>query len=303
MSDHRHDVTFTVADGTTMAAWLYLPAVEGPWPAITMAHGFGATREHGLDAYAQVFCEAGFAVLAHDHRGFGTSGGHPRQDIDPWRQIEDWRTAITFLETVQGVDADRIGIWGTSYSGGHAIVLGATDPRLRAVVAQVPTIDGYASGLRRVAPYAVADLEATFIGDQLNQFLGNRPATMKFVDPDPSVPAAYHSHDTVDFFAQPVPEGTWCNEVTLQSTRRARSYDPGRFIGRISPTPLLMVVATEDTTAPTDLALQAYQQALEPKSLHMIGGGHYSPYRDRFDESSSAATRWFTRNLVKKEKK
>jgi fermentation-respiration switch protein FrsA (DUF1100 family) len=303
MSDYRHEVTFTVTDGTTLSAWLYFPAADGPWPAITMAHGFGATREHGLDAYARAFREAGFAVLAHDHRGFGSSGGHPRHDIDPWLQIEDWRSAITFLESVQGVDADRIGIWGTSYSGGHAIVLGATDPRLRAVVAQVPTIDGYASGLRRVAPYAVADLEATFVDDQRNQFLGNNPATIKFVDPDPAVSAAYHSQETVDFFSRPVPEGTWCNEVTLQSTRRARSYDPGRFISRISPTPLLMVVAAEDTTAPTDLALQAYQQALEPKSLHMIGGGHYSPYHDRFDESSSAATQWFTTNLVKKEKK
>jgi fermentation-respiration switch protein FrsA (DUF1100 family) len=297
MSD-RHDVTFTVADGTTLAGWLYRPDTAGPWPAITMAHGFGATREHGLDDYGRAFQAAGFAVLAHDHRGFGTSGGQPRQDIDPWTQIEDWRTAITFLETIEGIDVDRIGIWGTSYSGGHAIVLGATDPRIHAVVAQVPTIDGYASGLRRVPPYAVADLEAAFLEDQRGQFHGKPPVTQKFVDPDPTVPAAYHSQDTIDFFTQPVPEGTWSNEVTMQSIRRARTYEPGRFITRIAPTPLLMIVASDDTIAPTDLALQAYEHALQPKSLHLISGGHYAPYRDQFIESSVMATQWFTRHLT-----
>jgi uncharacterized protein len=294
----RHDVTFTTVDGTTLAGWLYRPETDGPWPAITMAHGFGATREHGLDDYGRAFCAAGFAVLGHDHRGFGTSGGHPRHDIDPWTQIEDWRTAISFLESVDNVDANRIGIWGTSYSGGHAIVLGATDPRLPAVVAQVPTIDGYASGLRRVAPYAVADLEQAFVDDLRGQFHGKPPHTQKFVDPDPAVPAAYHSQDTIDFFTQQVPDGTWVNEVTVQSTRRARCYEPGRWIARVSPTPLLMIVATEDTTAPADLALDAYERALEPKSLHLITGGHYAPYRGRFDDSRTAATRWFINHLA-----
>jgi fermentation-respiration switch protein FrsA (DUF1100 family) len=165
-------------------------------------------------------------------------------------------------------------------------------------VAQVPTIDGYASGLRRVAPYAVADLEAAFVEDQRGQFHGKPPVTQKFVDPDPTVTAAYHSQDTIDFFTQPVPEGTWSNEVTVQSTRRARAYEPGRFIARIAPTPLLMIVASADTTAPTDLALQAYEQALQPKSLHLISGGHYAPYRDELAESSAAATQWFTRHLI-----
>jgi uncharacterized protein len=300
MTDRR-DVAVTTADGTTLAGWLYRPDGAGPFPAITMAHGFGATRYHGLDTYARAFADAGFVVLAHDHRGFGDSAGRPRQDIDPWTQIEDWRTAITFLETVEGVDPDRMGIWGTSFSGGHALVLAATDVRLRAVVAQVPTIDGWASGLRRVAPHAVADLDAAFVDDQRGQFRGEDPRRQKFVDPDPTVTAAYHSQDTIDFFYdQDIPDGLWTNEVTLQSTRKARAYQPGAFITRVSPTPLLMVVATDDTTAPTDLALGAYEQALQPKALHLIDGGHYAPYRDRLDESVTAATEWFLTHLTKK---
>jgi dienelactone hydrolase len=85
-------------------------------------------------------------VLLHDHRNFGASDGTVRHDIDPWCKIADWRRAISYLESLPEVDAGRIGVWGTSYAGGHVIVLGATDRRLRAVVAQVPTISGFEQG-------------------------------------------------------------------------------------------------------------------------------------------------------------
>jgi dienelactone hydrolase len=104
-----------------------------------MAHGFAGTKEHGLERFAQAFAAAGFVVLVHDHRNFGASGGDLRGDVDPWRQIADWRRAISYLEARPEVDPSRIGLWGTSYAGGHALVLGATDRRLRCIVAQVPT--------------------------------------------------------------------------------------------------------------------------------------------------------------------
>ena len=297
MSD-RTDVGFAAVDGTKLAGWLYKPTGAGrSLPAITMSHGFGATLEHGLDAVGRAFADAGFVVLAHDHRTFGYSGGEPRQDIDPWRQVEDWRRAISFLEAVPEVDPARIGIWGTSFSGGHALVLGATDRRVKAVVAQVPTIDGWASGQRRVAPQNVEALDELFSQDQRAQFSGEPAARQKFFDLDPAVTASYHTRDTADFLGQSVPEGLWANEVTLQSTWRARAYEPGRWIDRISPTPLLLIVADHDTTAPTDLALAAYERALEPKSLLIIPGGHYAPYLDAFTASSKAATDFFADKL------
>ncbi|MER6473067.1 enoyl-CoA hydratase-related protein [Streptomyces collinus] len=109
--------------------------------------------------FARAFADDGFVVLVHDHRTFGASDGEPRQDVDPWQQIADWRWAISYLESRPEADADRIGLWGSNYAGGHTIVLGATDRRLRAVVSQVPTISGYEQGLRRVAPDAVASLD------------------------------------------------------------------------------------------------------------------------------------------------
>ncbi|MCT7368355.1 peptidase S15 [Mycolicibacterium llatzerense] len=293
----RQDVEFPTDDGVTLRGWLFTPDGPGPYPAITMAHGFAGVKEHGLERFARRFADAGFVVLVHDHRGFGASDGLPRNDINPWVQIADWRRAISFLEGLPLVDPDRIGLWGSSYAGGHAIVLGATDRRLRAVVAQVPTISGYQQSLRRVAPDQVSALEGAFTEDDRRQFSGSAPATQAVVSADPAVPAAYRSPDAVAFYTQPVPSGTWDNAVTLRSTRAARMYEPGTFISRVSPTPLLMVVAMQDTVTVTDLALDGYEKALQPKKLVTIAGGHFDPYQTRFDAAGGAAAEWFTEHL------
>src|SRR5262249_1492785 len=62
---------------------------------------------------------------------------------DPWQQIEDYQNAISFAESLPEVDSSRIGIWGISYSGGHVLILAATDPRVKSVVSIVPLLDGY----------------------------------------------------------------------------------------------------------------------------------------------------------------
>jgi cephalosporin-C deacetylase-like acetyl esterase len=184
----RTDVEFPVEGGVTLRGWLFVPDGEGRHPAITMAHGFAGVKEHGLERFARLFADAGFVVLVHDHRGFGASEGSPRFDVDPWVQIADWRRAISFLENHPTVDPDRIGVWGSSYAGGHAIVLGATDRRLRAVVAQVPTISGYQQSLRRVPPDQVPALEAAFIDDERRQYRGEPPATQAVVSADTAGP-------------------------------------------------------------------------------------------------------------------
>jgi dienelactone hydrolase len=296
---HRQDVRFPAEGGIELSAWLFVPKQHAaPLPAITMAHGYGGTRYHGIEPMAQAFAEAGFVVLLHDHRGFGDSGGEPRQDINPWQQITDWRRAISFLQERPEVDENRIGLWGTSYAGGHAIVLGATDRRLKAVVSQVPTIDGHASGLRRVAPEAVAELEARFAADEREQLRGKPPATQVIVSADAARTSSYKAADAVSFYLRhAVPEGLWENKVTVRSTRWSRMYAPGEFVDRVSPTPLLMIVAEHDQIAVTDLALKAYQRALEPKRLVMTRGGHFDPYLDEFRTASGAAIDWFRAHL------
>ena len=219
----RSEVTFTADGNVELGALLYLPKSEASRnPAITMAHGYAAVKEHGLAKFAAAFADAGFVVLLHDHRTFGTSGGEPRQDVDPWRQVADWRRAISYLESRPEVDPDRIGLWGTSYAGGHALVLGATDRRIACIVAQVPTISGYQQGLRRIAPEGVAALEAALNDDERAQLSGEPPRRQTIVSADGAVPAAYRTKEAIDFYLQPLGEGTkWENAVTARSTRLA----------------------------------------------------------------------------------
>ena len=298
MIELKIDVKVAAEGGIELGAWLFLPKAEGIRPAITMAHGFAGVKEHGLERFAQAFAAAGVVVLVHDHRNFGTSGGDLRGDVDPWRQIADWRRAISYLEARPEVDPSRVGLWGTSYAGGHALVLGATDRRLRCIVAQVPTISGYEQGLRRVSPDATPALEHAFNEDERARLRGEPPRRQAVVSGDPSVPAAYRSQDAIDFYLQPIPAGLWQNEITLRSTRAARMYEPGIWIYRVSPTPLLLVVARDDKLTIADLALAAYERALEPKRLALIPGGHFDPYLDQFPRAAAAATEWFREHLL-----
>lgn len=294
----RRDVEFEVDGGDRLRGWLFLPEnIDGPRPAISMAHGYAGIKEHGIEPFARAFADAGFVVLLHDHRNFGASDGALRHDIDPWRQIADWRRAITFLESLPEVDPKRLGVWGTSYAGGHVIVLGATDRRLRAVVSQVPTISGFEQGQRRITPENVATLEHMLDEDERAQLRGEPPRRQAIVSADPSVPASYRSREAIEFYLQPIPPGIWENTVTVRSTRGARMYEPGVWVSRVSPTPLLMVVALNDTITVTDVALAAYERALAPKKLVTIPGGHFDPYLGQFPASSAAALSWFKDHL------
>src|SRR5712691_8676937 len=154
----RRDIAFKTEDGVTLRGWLYLPdRTAGQVATVVMAHGFSAVKEMYLDRFAEVFAASGLGALVFDNRNFGASDGEPRQELDPWQQVRDYRDAITFAQTLDGVDRDRVGIWGSSYAGGHVLVVAAIDRRVGCVVAQVPTISGWESTLRRVAPQALPE--------------------------------------------------------------------------------------------------------------------------------------------------
>lgn len=129
-----------LSEGATLRGRLYLPSdILTPRPVVIMAHGFSATISGMVaEKYAEVFYEAGFAVLLYDHRNFGISGGEPRQEINKWVQARGYRDAMDFIATLPEIDPERIALWGDSLSGGEVIVVGALDERVKAVIAQVP---------------------------------------------------------------------------------------------------------------------------------------------------------------------
>ena len=148
-ADERFDVSFA-SGAEECGAWLYLPdgaSAERPVPVIVMAHGLGAVKALGLDAFAERFRNAGYACLVFDYRHFGGSSGEPRELLAIDRQLEDWRAAVAFARCLPECDADRVILWGTSFAGGHVTITAADDPRIAAAIAQNPFTDGRASAM------------------------------------------------------------------------------------------------------------------------------------------------------------
>jgi dipeptidyl aminopeptidase/acylaminoacyl peptidase len=143
----RQDIDFKTGDGVTLRGWLYTPSAEAgksapeKLPCLVMVHGFTALKEMDLDKFAERFVsKLQLAVLVYDNRGFGASdvaAGQPRREIIPSVQISDFQDAITYAQSRTEVDLEKIGIWGSSYSGGHALYVAAVDRRVKACISQV----------------------------------------------------------------------------------------------------------------------------------------------------------------------
>ena len=294
----RRDIEFD-AEGVTLRGWFY-PAegASGTAPTIVMAHGFSAVKEMYLDAYAEVFAAAGLNALVFDNRNFGASDGEPRQEIDPWAQVRDYRHAITYAGTLSESD-DRIGVWGSSYSGGHVLVVAAIDRRVKAVVCQVPMVSGHDNFRALVRADLIAGFQDMFNDDRAARFRGDPPVMVPVVAEDPAAPCALPTRDSWEWFSETgkTRAPSWRNEVTLRSVEMFSEYEPITYLPYISPTPLLMQPAIGDHLTPCDLAVAAYEKAREPKKLNILPGGHFDAYVKGFDDSSGPARDWFVRHL------
>jgi cephalosporin-C deacetylase-like acetyl esterase len=135
----RKDIEFRTTDGVTLRGWFYSPeSSSGKVPCLVMAHGWSALKEMDLDAFAEYFTSnLAISCLVYDNRNFGESDGEPRHEIIPSQQQSDYSDAITYAQSLDEVNADKIGIWGSSYSGGHVLLVGAVDRRVKAVLSQV----------------------------------------------------------------------------------------------------------------------------------------------------------------------
>ena len=300
----REDISFD-AEGVTLRGWFYRPDgdANGGHPFVVMAHGFSAVKEQHLDDYAEVFAAAGLACVVYDNRGLGASDaapGKPRQEIDPWEQVRDYQHAITYAQGRDDVDADRIGVWGSSYSGAHAYVVGAIDRRVKAVCGQAPLVSGRRSFESLVRIDQWDPTFAAFAADRLERARGGAPAMMPVITDDPTAPAALPTADSHEFFTRTQAERapSWRNEVTLRSIELFQGYEAGVYLPLIAPTPLLMVVAQRDRLVASEVATSAYEHAAHPKKLVIAPGGHFDAYTGPgFEVSSSAARDWFVEHL------
>jgi uncharacterized protein len=293
----REDLTF-VSGADTCAAWLYRPeAVAGTVPCVVMAHGFSATRGDRLPAYAERFAAAGMAVLLFDYRHFGDSGGTPRQLLDIGRQQADYRAAVAFARTLPGIDAQRIALFGTSFSGGHVVVVAAQDPSIAAVVSQCPFADGIAA-LRTVSPRHALRATALGLADQAAALAGRAPRTMPAV----GAPGSFAVMTAAD--AQPgmeaiVRQGSrWRNEVAARVMLRVATYRPVRSAPSVA-CPLLVCVCERDSTTPPGAAIKMGERAPRGEVLR-YPVGHFEIYvGEPFERAVADQTAFLQRHLAR----
>ena len=292
----RTEIRFRSGE-TECAGVLIRPGTTGAVPCVVLAHGFGALKEGGPVRVAERIAAEGFAGLAFDYRYFGESGGEPRQLLSARRQLEDWRAAIEHARTLDGVDADRIALWGSSYSGGHVMTLAAADSSIGAVIAQTPHVDGFRTllglGLMdnlRLSYAALRDLAAAA--------LEREPQRIAIVGPPGSTGAMTTPDAEPGYAAMYDPGFEWRNEFTPREMATLPLYSPSRRAADIR-CPLLVQVASADAIAPPGPAMEAARRAPRGELITYAGIGHFDIYRgESLERALQAQVDFLQRHLT-----
>jgi len=276
----RTRVTFD-SGGVELVGYLHRPAdATGKLPCVVMGHGFSGTQDR-LFTGAERFAGAGFAALTFDYRNFGESGGEPRQVIDIKGQREDFKAAVSWARSQPEIDPDRVALWGTSLGGTHTVFVAASDPRIAAVVAQVPY-----SGLPR-EPVGRTQRQSWHLmwlalKDRVRGRLGLSPLYV------PAVGTADEGAVLVDPRATEVTSSLaaenplWRNEVAPRVIFDILRLRPLRVANKVRA-PLLVTLAEGDAEAPPYLTrrLAALAPRGEARSYPIT---HYEVYRPEIRE-------------------
>lgn len=283
------------ADRLRLAGSLFLPAQRpaAGAPAVVFCHGFGATREYVATDIAEALCARGLAVLTFDHRGFGESEGE-RWRLLPREQVADIRAAVAFLSTCDGVDPARLGLYGISFGGAHAISVAAVEPLVRATVSCVPFADG-ADWMRSMRRYwEWCELLEDLARDRVEAAVSGRSAE---VDPDRILVRDPESIEWNEWLKRDYPSRA-TYRLPLETAGAIIDYAPVRDAHRVSR--LLVVAAGLDTLVPREHAGDLYAAAREPKQLVTLPNAtHHDIYRGHyFDEVADVAAQWLRTHLV-----
>ncbi len=284
------------SEGSRCAGWLYLPeTVERP-PVVIMAHGFAGERSFGLEPFAERLATAGLAVFLFDYRNFGDSEGQPRNLVDPFRHLKDWRTAMAHVRRLDEVDGNRLGLWGTSFSGGHVIMAAARDKDVRAISAQVPYVDPI-STFKRVGMGHVVRGSILALRDLLRAATGRPPLNIPVVA-EPGTFAAMNTPESLPGYRALVPKGvTWNNECPARILLTMSFYRP-LGVARKVHCPALVVLAERDSLIDAR-AVEKTASRMPDATLLRFPVGHFDVYSGEvFERVVTEQTGFFTRHLA-----
>ncbi len=282
--------------GLELAGTLYTPGDSGVGGAgIVLCQGYTGTREMFLPILATAFCEAGYRALTFDYRGWGESAG-PRHRLFPLEQVEDVRSALSFLAGQPGVDGERLGLWGTSFGGGNAVQAAAEDARVKCVVACLAVGNGrrWLRSLRRLWEWQ--ELLAEIEEDRARRHRGESSRTrsaFEIAPPDPSI---------LELMAAAAQGGVFASDdksLTLESVQAILDFAPDERVGRIGPRPILFVHAGADRLVSVEEAQALYERAGEPRELLVLPGVNHIDFYlgDALDRVTEASLGWFQKHL------
>ena len=252
--------TFSRPDGAAM-----------PLPCVLMGAGLTLTRRDGIPGYASRFAAAGFAALTFDYRHWGDSEGQPRCWVSIGQQLADWRAALACARALDGVDPDRVAVWGMSLGGAHAVTTAARTPGVAAVVALVPVTDGRASvRLRRASP----PVAARALRRALREVITGRPCPIPAAGPPGSL-AALDAPEALPGFERLTAEAGsgWRNEVNPSMLFATSRYRPVAHADRIRA-PALLQLGEHDTMVPAN-AIEETARRIPGSELLRYPMGHF----------------------------
>ncbi|UCD08370.1 MAG: alpha/beta fold hydrolase [Dehalococcoidales bacterium] len=292
-------VTFS-SKGLKCSGLLYKPSIVQPdtqLPAIVMAHGLSGVKEQALPQVGEIFAHNGFVTLVFDYRFFGDSEGEPRNQVFPLEMVEDFKNAITWVSELPEVDSDRIGIWGTSLSGGIVLYTATFDKRVRAVVAQVPAIFNPVVRFGRNRDAWHNDSK-TISQDRLERFRTGIINYIPIVN-QPGQPCVLTGKEAYDFFMSTTDIApNWRNQMTVESIEKMREFDVISSIELLSPTPIIFIPAENDGLISIESIVNVYNKISEPKSLVSLPITHFEIYSDPWlSKAANIASEWYQAHL------
>jgi len=290
----RTDSDFS-SQGVRCSGWLYRPAgIEKP-PVVVMGCFLGGEKTFRLPAYAEHFANHGLAVFLFDYRNFGGSDGEPRNLIDPWRHLQDWRAALAHVRGLPEVDGTRLALWGSSFAGGHVLKIAAEDHAVTAVVAQVPAVDGLASTLMRDWRYL-----ATAVGAGLRDWVVGTASGRPYCQPIVGSPERFAILNTPEsepgYLALADPDSAWENKTPARLLLQFPFYRPGASAGQIQ-CPTLILAAEQDSLIPLR-AVEKTAERIAKVTLVRLSCDHFTPYvGENFAQNVKTMTDFLLRQL------
>lgn len=293
----REEVRFRAGDGECAGSLFWPRAAGGSVACVVMGTGFSCVRDQGLDSFAERFADAGFAAMAFDYRHWGESSGEPRCLMDPARQREDWRAAISHVRGLDGVDPARIAMWGYSMGTGHvqSLAVSGADVAAAAIVCVAPLLNSRSSLLHSGGVGHVAKLTVAGIRDRVRAWRRAAPYRIPAIG-EPGSIAVINSPDAAPGMAAITPpSSTWRNEVCARVALTV-PYNLSRKVRGIS-CPALYCVFEDDDVNPPKLGKRAAQR-VRCGELHNYPGGHFALVSDDvFDQVAADQIEFLCRHL------